>query len=66
MGGVAELHGQTFVPEMKHRTYDWYLKLLPKMGKAFPGAKTLWSTCIDWAFPSPSPPAPIGSKSRPI
>ena len=41
VGGVAELHGQTFVPEMKHRTYDWYLKLLPSMGKAFPGAKDL-------------------------
>ena len=26
---------------MKHRTYDWYLKLLPKMGKAFPGARDL-------------------------
>lgn len=41
VGGVAELHGQVFVPEMKHRTYDWYLKLLPSMGKAFPGAKDL-------------------------
>ena len=41
VGGVAELHGQTFVPEMKHRTYDWYLKLLPSMGKAFPGARDL-------------------------
>ena len=33
VGGVAELHGKTFVPEMKHRTYDWYLKLLPFMGR---------------------------------
>ena len=33
MGGVAELHGQTFVPEMKRRTYDWYLKLLPEHGQ---------------------------------
>jgi HAD superfamily hydrolase (TIGR01509 family) len=41
VGGVAELHGRTFVPEMKHRTYRWYLKLLPGMGKAFPGAKDL-------------------------
>jgi HAD superfamily hydrolase (TIGR01509 family) len=41
VGGVAELHGRTFVPEMKHRTYDWYLKLLPGMGKAFPGARDL-------------------------
>ena len=41
MGGVAELHGQTYVAEMKRRTYDWYLKLLPSMGKAFPGARDL-------------------------
>ena len=41
VGGVAELHGKTFVPEMKQRTYDWYLKLLPSMGKSFPGGKEL-------------------------
>jgi beta-phosphoglucomutase len=41
VGGVAELHGQTYIAAMKHRTYDWYLKLLPKMGKAFPGGKEL-------------------------
>lgn len=41
VGGVAELHGQVYVPEMKRRTYDWYLKLLPTMGKAFPGARDL-------------------------
>lgn len=41
VGGVAELHGKTFVPEMKRRTYDWYLKLLPTMGRAFPGGKEL-------------------------
>ena len=41
VGGVAELHGKAYVPEMKHRTYDWYLKLLPAMGKAFPGARNL-------------------------
>jgi HAD superfamily hydrolase (TIGR01509 family) len=41
VGGVAELHGAKFVPEMKRRTYDWYLKLLPTMGKAFPGSKEL-------------------------
>ncbi len=41
VGGVAELHGATYVPEMKRRTYDWYLKLLPTMGKAFPGGKQL-------------------------
>jgi HAD superfamily hydrolase (TIGR01509 family) len=41
VGGVAELHGKAYVLEMKHRTYDWYLKLLPGMGRAFPGARTL-------------------------
>ena len=41
VGGVAELHGKVFIPEMKYRTYDWYLKLLPSMGKAFPGARDL-------------------------
>jgi HAD superfamily hydrolase (TIGR01509 family) len=41
VGGVAELHGRTYVAEMKRRTYDWYLKLLPSMGKAFPGAREL-------------------------
>ena len=41
VGGVAELHGQAFVPEMKRRTYDWYLQLLSSMGKAFPGGKEL-------------------------
>ena len=41
VGGVAELHGKAYIPEMKHRTYDWYLKLLPGMGRAFPGAKNL-------------------------
>ncbi len=41
VGGVAELHGKVYIPAMKRRTYDWYLKLLPEMGKAFPGAKKL-------------------------
>jgi HAD superfamily hydrolase (TIGR01509 family) len=41
VGGVAEKHGKIFVPEMKHRTYEWYLKLLPERGKAFPGAREL-------------------------
>jgi beta-phosphoglucomutase len=41
VGGVAELHGQAYVLEMKHRTYEWYLKLLPGMGRAFPGARQL-------------------------
>jgi len=41
VGGVAELHGHPYVVEMKHRTYDWYLKLLPEMGRSFPGARQL-------------------------
>ncbi len=41
VGGVAELHGKPFVLEMKRRTYEWYLELLPEMGKAFPGASEL-------------------------
>jgi beta-phosphoglucomutase len=41
VGGVAELHGKAYILEMKRRTYDWYLKLLPEMGKAFPGARNL-------------------------
>jgi HAD superfamily hydrolase (TIGR01509 family) len=41
VGGVAELHGKAYVLEMKRRTYDWYLKLLPEMGRAFPGARNL-------------------------
>ena len=41
VGGVAELHGKTYIPEMKRRTYEWYLALLPEMGRAFPGAKEL-------------------------
>jgi beta-phosphoglucomutase len=41
VGGVAELHGKPYLLEMKRRTYDWYLQLLPEMGKAFRGAKEL-------------------------
>jgi HAD superfamily hydrolase (TIGR01509 family) len=41
VGGVAELYGKLYIVEMKRRTYDWYLKLLPEMGKAFSGAKGL-------------------------
>ena len=41
VGGVAELYDKAYTPKMKHRTYDWYLKLLPEMGRAFPGAKNL-------------------------
>lgn len=41
VGGVAELHGKAYVLEMKHRTYEWYLQLLPEMGRAFAGAREL-------------------------
>jgi beta-phosphoglucomutase len=41
VGGVAELYGKVYAVEMKHRTYGWYLKLLPEMGRAFPGARNL-------------------------
>jgi HAD superfamily hydrolase (TIGR01509 family) len=41
IGGVAEFHGKAFDPEMKRRTYDWYMKLLPAMGKPFAGAADL-------------------------
>ncbi len=41
VGGVAELHGKAYALEMKRRTYDWYLKLLPGMGRAFHGARAL-------------------------
>src|SRR5437868_1656262 len=44
VGGVAELHGATYLPDMKRRTYDCYLKLLPTMGKVFPGGKKLVET----------------------
>ena len=32
VGGVAEQYGKTYILDMKRRTYDWYLKLLPEMG----------------------------------
>lgn len=41
VGGVAELHGKKFVPEMKRRTYEIYIELLPSMGRAFSGARDL-------------------------
>ena len=65
VGGVAELHGRKYIPEMKRRTYEWYLKLLPEMGKAFPGAGTWCSTCTGWASLARWLPAPTGSRSRP-
>ena len=41
VGGVAELHGKKYVLEMKGRTYECYLELLPALGKAFSGARQL-------------------------
>ena len=41
VGGVAELHGKPYVLEMKRRTYECYLELLPSRGQAFPGARRL-------------------------
>ena len=58
VGGVAELHGQTYLPEMKRRTYDWYLKLLPSMGRRFP-ARGIWSSVYAGkALPARWPPVP--------
>ena len=64
MGGVAELHGKAYVLEMKHRTYDWYLKLLPGLGRAFPAPRTWWSFCVGTGSPAPWHQVPTGSKSR--
>ena len=37
IGGVAELYGRKFTPEMKKRVYEIYLDILPGMIKTFPG-----------------------------
>ncbi|MDD4871824.1 MAG: HAD-IA family hydrolase [Kiritimatiellae bacterium] len=37
IGGVAELYGRKYFPEMKTRVYEIYLKILPKRIKPFPG-----------------------------
>ena len=37
VGGVAELHGAKFVPEMKRRTYDWYFEAAPLDGQGLSG-----------------------------
>ena len=65
VGGVAELHGKTYLLEMKRRTYDWYLQLLPTLGKAFPARRSSWSRSAAVESNVPWPPARIGSKSKP-
>jgi HAD superfamily hydrolase (TIGR01509 family) len=37
IGGVAELYGRKYSPEMKERVYEIYLGMLPKRIKPFPG-----------------------------
>jgi len=44
IGGVAELHGKTYVLEMKKRVYEIYLEILPGMIKPFPGVHELLAT----------------------
>jgi HAD superfamily hydrolase (TIGR01509 family) len=51
VGGVAEQYGKTYILDMKRRTYDWYLKLLPRMGKAFPGARDLVERLVHHGIP---------------
>ena len=51
VGGVAEQYGKTYILDMKRRTYDWYLKLLPEMGKAFPGARDLVERLVHHGIP---------------
>ncbi len=41
IGGVAELHGVHYVVDMKHRVYQIYLELLPKMIVPIPGVVEL-------------------------
>jgi len=44
IGGVAELHGKTYVPEMKKRVYEIYLEILPERIRSFPGVHALLET----------------------
>jgi beta-phosphoglucomutase len=37
IGGVAELYGKKYFPEMKTRVYEIYLRMLPERIKPFPG-----------------------------
>lgn len=41
IGGVAELHGKKYTPDMKTRVYEIYLKMLPGRVKPFPGVLRL-------------------------
>jgi HAD superfamily hydrolase (TIGR01509 family) len=41
IGGVAEAHGLTYVPEMKRRVYQIYLGVLPELLTPFPGVHAL-------------------------
>ena len=41
IGGVAELHGKKYSPDMKRRVYEIYLDILPSMIKPFPGVHDL-------------------------
>ncbi len=41
IGGVAARYGLTYVPEMKQRIYEIYLRLLPDRLRAFPGVHEL-------------------------
>jgi HAD superfamily hydrolase (TIGR01509 family) len=51
VGGVAEQYGKTYILDMKRRTYDWYLRLLPEIGKAFPGARDLVERLVHHGIP---------------
>jgi HAD superfamily hydrolase (TIGR01509 family) len=41
IGGVAELYGKVYKPEMKTRVYEIYLKILPGMINPIPGVDLL-------------------------
>jgi len=41
IGGVAELHGVRYAPEMKRRVYEIYLEILPAMIHPVPGVQEL-------------------------
>lgn len=41
IGGVAELHGLEYRPEMKRRVYEIYLDILPGLLRGFPGVHEL-------------------------
>lgn len=51
IGGVANLHGKDYVPEMKDRVYEIYLEMLPGMIKTFPGVHELLGRLRENAVP---------------